>query len=50
MPLARLGKHKMGKACQYLRRLADVDAQMLESASVAALIGSPIHSACSVVI
>jgi hypothetical protein len=28
--LARLGKHKMGKACLYLRRLADVDVQVLE--------------------
>lgn len=28
--LARLGKHKMGKACLYLRRLADVDLQVLE--------------------
>ena len=27
---ARLGKHKMDKACLYLRRLADVDAQELE--------------------
>jgi hypothetical protein len=28
--LARLGKHKMGKACLYLRRLADVDLKVLE--------------------
>lgn len=28
--LARLGKHKMGKACLYLRRLADVDVKVLE--------------------
>jgi hypothetical protein len=28
--LARLGKHKMGKACLTIRRLADVDAQVLE--------------------
>jgi len=28
--LARLGKHKMGKACLYLRRLADVDLRVLE--------------------
>lgn len=36
--LARLGKHKMGKACLYFKRLADVDTQVLEalvSASVA---------------
>lgn len=28
--LARLGKHKMGKACLYLRTLKDVDADVLE--------------------
>lgn len=28
--LARLGKHKMGKACLYLKRLADIDASVLE--------------------
>lgn len=28
--LARLGRHKMGKACLYLRRLEDVDLQVLE--------------------
>lgn len=28
--LARLGRHRMGKACLYLRRLADVDTQVLE--------------------
>lgn len=36
--LARLGKHKMGKACLYIKRLADLDVQVLEalvSASVA---------------
>jgi hypothetical protein len=34
-----LGRHKMGKACLYLRRLADIDAAVLErmvAASVAA--------------
>jgi hypothetical protein len=38
--LARLGKHKIGKACLYLKRLADVDLAVLESlvaASVAEL-------------
>lgn len=29
--LARLGKHRMGKACLYFKRLADLDAQVLES-------------------
>jgi Domain of unknown function (DU1801) len=28
--LARLGKHKAGKACLYIKRLADVDAGVLE--------------------
>ena len=28
--LARLGRHKMGKACLYLRCLADVDVKVLE--------------------
>ena len=29
--LARLGKHKIGKVCVYIRRLADVDLKVLES-------------------
>ncbi len=29
--LAKLGKHKMGKACLYFKRLADLDATVLES-------------------
>lgn len=29
--LARLGKHKMGKACLYFKRLADLDTQVLAS-------------------
>ncbi len=29
--LARLGKHKTGKGCLYIRRLADVDADVLEA-------------------
>ena len=36
--LAQLGKHKMGKACLYFKRLADLDTKVLEalvSASVA---------------
>lgn len=38
--LARLGKHKMGKSCLYLKRLADVDGKVLEAlvaGSVAAI-------------
>jgi hypothetical protein len=29
--LTRLGKHKMGKSCLYLKRLADVDVTVLEA-------------------
>lgn len=29
--LARLGKHKMGKACLYFKRLADLDLKVLEA-------------------
>ena len=29
--LAKLGKHKMGKSCLYFRRLADLDAKVLEA-------------------
>jgi hypothetical protein len=29
--LAKLGKHKMGKACLYFKRLADLDVQVLEA-------------------
>ena len=28
---ARLGKHKMGKSCLYFKRLADLDAKVLEA-------------------
>ena len=38
--LGRLGKHRIGKACLYFKRLADLDAQVLErlvSGSVAEL-------------
>ena len=29
--LAKLGKHKMGKVCLYFKRLADIDAKVLEA-------------------
>jgi hypothetical protein len=29
--LARLGKHRMGKSCLYLKRLADIDPKILEA-------------------
>jgi Domain of unknown function (DU1801) len=28
--LARLGKHKMGKACLYIKRMSDIDPKVLE--------------------
>jgi hypothetical protein len=28
--LARLGKHKIGKSCLYLNKLADIDPKVLE--------------------
>ena len=28
--MTRLGRHKMGKSCLYIRRLADVDMSILE--------------------
>ena len=35
--LAQLGKHKMGKACLYIRRLSDVNAKILEKLIVSAV-------------
>ena len=35
--LARLGKHRTGKSCLYIRRLGDVDEQVLEELTVNAL-------------
>ena len=35
--LARLGKHKMGKACLYFKRLADLDLGVLEALVVGSL-------------
>ncbi len=35
--LGRLGKHKMGKSCLYFKRLADLDAAVLESLVVASV-------------
>jgi Domain of unknown function (DU1801) len=35
--LARLGKHKEGKGCLYIKRLGDVDMAMLEEMAVASL-------------
>jgi Domain of unknown function (DU1801) len=29
--LAKLGKHKMGKSCLYIKRLADIDTKVLEA-------------------
>lgn len=35
--LARLGKHKIGKACLYIKRLSDVDVAVLEEMIAASL-------------
>ncbi|UVO54981.1 DUF1801 domain-containing protein [Sphingomonas sp. SUN039] len=35
--LARLGKHKTGKSCLYIKRLSDVDMAVLEELCVASL-------------
>ena len=35
--LARLGKHKTGKSCLYIRKLSDVDESVLEALTVHAL-------------
>jgi Domain of unknown function (DU1801) len=35
--LAKLGKHKMGKGCLYLRKLSDVDLKVLEKLIVGAV-------------
>ncbi len=37
--LARLGKHEMGKSCLYFKRLADVDAEVLEALVTASVAG-----------
>lgn len=46
--LAKLGKHKASKACLYIRKLADVDVEVLEAlvvGSVEAMAPKRIHSA-----
>ena len=35
--LSRLGKHKMGKVCLYIKRIADVDKSVLEQLIVASV-------------
>ena len=37
--LARLGRHKMGRSCLYIRRLADVDVDVLEALIAASVAG-----------
>lgn len=36
--LARLGRHKMGRACLYVRRLSDIDPKVLEQLVVGSVI------------
>ena len=38
--LERLGKHRLGKGCLYINRLADVDGQVLEQLLTEALAGN----------
>ena len=40
--LAKLGKHKTGKGCLYLKRLADVDTAVLEAMIGAGMRRTPI--------
>jgi Domain of unknown function (DU1801) len=35
--LARLGKHKLGKSCLYIKRLSDIDRDVLEEMATASL-------------
>lgn len=35
--LSRLGKHKMGKSCLYIKRLADIDMKIMEQLIIASL-------------
>jgi hypothetical protein len=35
--LAKLGKHSRGKGCLYIKKIADVDQQVLEALAVKAL-------------
>jgi hypothetical protein len=35
--LAKLGKHKMAKACLYVRRMADIDAEVLRQLIVGSI-------------
>jgi hypothetical protein len=44
---ARLGRHKRGKACLYLRKLADVDREVLEQLIAGSLAERQRNHACS---
>lgn len=41
--LAKLGKHKMGKACLYIRKLSDVDLKVLEQLIVGSVAARKRH-------
>ena len=43
---AKLGKHKRGKACLYVRRLSDVDVEVLEQLIVGSVAQRKLHHAC----
>ena len=38
--LAKLGKHRMGKSCLYFKRLADLDAKVLEALIAGSIAGA----------
>ena len=44
--LARLGKHKLGKACLYIKRLADVDRDVLETLLLKSFAHASKHQGC----
>lgn len=45
--LAKLGKHKLGKGCLYLRKLSDVDLNALEQMIVASVKARKLGHACA---
>jgi Domain of unknown function (DU1801) len=42
--LSRLGRHKMGKGCLYLRNLSDVDLKVLEKLIVGSVAARKLHA------
>jgi hypothetical protein len=44
--LSKLGKHKMGKGCLYVRKLSDIDLRVLEQLIVGSVAERKRHYAC----